>query len=183
MFDSKELVLKEEEINWELHEQHPVWIDGDKRPVPILIKVVTRGNKPLSKKRPSDIAWDVPCVADEEWERFGLDNPRFYLRPGDNHTFHTGIEVATPERYGFIIRDRSGMGVNNIIHSAGVIEGTYRGEWHIHLINVGKDTYMFEVGDRIAQAVLIPIFPAEISMVDDLPKSDRGTKGFGSSGR
>lgn len=171
------------ETIWKLHEDKPSWVDRDERPVPILINKVHPDAKPLTKKRSTDVAWDVSCVTDASWQFDANGDPYYDLLPSKSHTFRTGIKVAVPGRYGFLIRDRSGMGISDIIHTAGVIEGTYRGEWMIHLINLGDTTHLFKVGDRIVQAVLIPIFPAEIRMVAELPDSDRGTKGFESSGR
>ena len=186
MLDSLEPRLSDDDIKWLRHEKYPMWIDRDYTPIPILMKQVHPEAKPLSKKREDDMAWDVSCVADEEFEntdRLYDRPPWFDLHSFCSHTFSTGIEVAIPGRYGFLIRDRSGIGISDIIHTAGVIEGTYRGEWKIHLINLGKESVRFEAGDRIVQAVIVPIFPAEPRMVDELPESDRGTKGFGSSGR
>ena len=103
--------------------------------------------------------------------------------PHESHTFHTGIKVATPHNYGFLVRDRSSLGVKDIAVRAGVIEGTYRGEWLIHLMNLSHKPRTFYSGDKIAQAILTPIVPGELEVVDSLPESDRGEKGFGSSGR
>lgn len=168
---------------WNLHDYRPNWMDMNATPVPILIKPVHIDAKPLYKKRPSDIAWDVSCVADIGWKDLNWTTPYFDLMPGESHTFHTGITVAVPEHYGFLFQDRSSLGIRDIIHSAGVVEGTYRDEWHVHLINLGDTTYSFRIGDRIIQAVLTPIFPAKTRLVDELPGSDRGKLGLGSSGR
>jgi len=175
--DTEKFTIK---TNWELLENR-FFEELDQNPVPILIKKVHEDGN-LSKKRNSDIAWDVTCVSDDKWHS-DEEGTYFDLEPGDQYTFSTGIQVATPDRYGFLIRDRSGIGVSGVVHTAGVIEGTYRGEWKIHLINHGTSTYTFRSGDRIAQAVLTPIIPAAVQQVDDLPSTDRGDKGFGSSGR
>ena len=180
--------LSRDEQLWQLHEHYPAhfnrfWHDFQSWPIPIKVKCIHQDAKPLSKKRPSDIAWDVTCVADEKWSDLGDNLPYFDLPPFASHTFSTGIKVATPSNCGFLLRDRSGIGVSDVIHTAGVIEGTYRGEWKIHLVNLGQKSYRFEVGDRIVQAVLIPIIPAEPFVCETLPETDRGEKGFGSSGR
>ena len=106
------------------------------------------------------------------------------LFPGEGHTFHTGIRVATPPNYGFLLRERSGLGVKfDIGLGAGVIEGTYRNEWLVRLRNHGSAPVEFKKGDRICQAVLVPIIPCHITQVDSLDETQRGENGFGSSGR
>ena len=175
--DTKEFTIK---TNWELHENR-FFEDLDQNRVPVLIKKVHEDGN-FTKKRDSDIGWDVTCVSDAEWDSDN-EGTFFDLKPGGQYTFSTGVQVATPDRYGFLIRDRSGLGIKGISHTAGVIEGTYRGEWKIHLINHGTETYRFRSGDRIAQAVLTPIIPATVQQVDELPPTNRGDKGFASSGR
>ena len=166
--------------NWDLH-SNPMMI-----PVPIHIQHVHPLAKDLYKSRPSDIGWDVSCVDDEKWTICLIDKekrPCFELMPYESHTFHTGIKVATPENYGFILEERSGLGIKDICRRAGIIEGSFRGEWRVHLMNLSKKPRKFYIGDRICQAVLTYIIPGEVSRVDELPESDRGEKGFASSGR
>lgn len=181
--------LEQEISEWQIHEERRwmrFWNDLHRCPVPIHIKPIHPKAQGLYKKRTTDIAWDVHCIADESFRNPGKGKSYLELGPFCSHTFSTGITVATPNNYGFLLRDRSGMGVGDVIHTAGVIEGTYRGEWKVHLINLSKELKRFEEGDRIVQAVLTPIIPAQVTMLGDsaeLPDSDRGTKGFGSSGR
>jgi len=140
-----------------------------------------------------NVGYDIHVVQDEGWQQ-GLhtyeDNKRvdypseFTLYPHESYLFSTGIKVATPPNWGFLFRDRSGIGMKCILVTAGVIEGTYRNEWKVKLLNMGKVPHTFHVGDRIIQAVLVPIIPSVMRKAEgDLPESTRGEKGWGSSGR
>lgn len=136
------------------------------------------------KKRNSDMGWDIFCIPDEEWDISKFQKTPYYvLHPGNSHTFRTGIKIELPPNYGFLLRDRSSLGTKDITVLAGVIEGTYRGEYLIHLINLSDKVHMFQSGDKIAQAILTEILPAYVVEVDELSETDRGEKGFGSSGR
>ena len=168
---------------FDIHESQ----DGFVRPVPILVKKVHHDAKLPQKSYDGDIAWDISCVPDDKWHGCILGETTetcFELMPGESHTFRTGIKVAAPKNYGFLLRERSGLAVkNNISLAAGVIEGTYRNEWMVHLRNLSNEPKTFYTGDKIAQAVLTYIYPAQISEANELPETQRGEKGFGSSGR
>lgn len=162
----------------------------DFEPIPtIQVARIHQDAKMPTKSYDYALGWDFYCVPDEEWIIFadGVSEKKGYaLVPHSSHTFHTGIKVAiTPSNYGFLLRDRSGLGVNDICVTAGVIEGTYRGEYLVHLINHGKTPRFFYSGDKLVQGVLTEVIPATIMEVEfdkDLPPSERGEKGFGSSG-
>lgn len=161
---------------WDIHEQKIKWNGGVD--IPILVQLVHPQAKMPEKKRHSDLGYDIFCVPDESWR-----NGHYELMPYESHLFSTGIKVATPNQYGFILRDRSSMGIKDVTVEAGVIEGTYRGEWKVQLINLGKTPCIINAGDKIVQAILIPILPSMICPAESLPSTDRGEKGFGSSGR
>lgn len=162
-------------------------------PVPIKWAKIHQDGKAPYKKRESDICYDIYCIADDSFKKHvytigeieKLDKPEYHLYPGQSHTFRTGIKVATPPNYGFIAKDRSSMGIKDVPVRAGVIEGTYRGEWLIHLQNVSNKIVTIKAGDRICQVKLVEIIPATLEECDenDLPDSDRGEQGWGSSGR
>jgi len=106
------------------------------------------------------------------------------LKPGERKVFHTGVKISTPDDYGFLLRDRSGLAVKEGLHIlAGVIEGTYRGEWMVCAINLGEHDIIIRSGDKIAQAVLTKVIPSGTIKVENLEETERGEKGFGSSGR
>jgi len=152
-------------------------------PLKIQVQKLDAAAKGISKKRKSDLGWDVYCVEDEEWNFDSIEGPpRYTLKPNTSHTFKTGVPIAKDSDHGFLFRDRSSIGGKDITVLAGVIEGTYRGEWGIHLINLSDKSHTFFEGDRVAQAIVIKIIDAETEDVQVLPDSDRGDKGWGSSG-
>lgn len=81
------------------------------------------------------------------------------------------------------VRGRSGNNSKGILTHIGTVDYGYTGEIGVVMTNLGKDDFYIEPGDRIAQLVICPIVKPEIVLVDELNKTDRGEKGFGSSGK
>ena len=107
------------------------------------------------------------------------------LHPGEKKLISTGITIAIPNEYEIQIRPRSGLAAKNgisVLNTPGTIDADYRGEIKVILINFGKQFFKINNNDRIAQMVLCPIVKAEIEEVKELPKTIRGTGGFGSTG-
>ncbi len=107
------------------------------------------------------------------------------LRPGERALVPTGVAVAIPQGYGGFVQPRSGLAAKNgitLTNSPGLIDSNYRGEIHVILQNTGNADFDIWVGDRIAQLVIMPVAHAEFEAVEELPGSDRGEGGFGSSG-
>lgn len=116
----------------------------------------------------------------------GIDiytNESYTLRPGERHTFSTGIAVEFPEGYVALFWDRSGLGSKGIHRLAGVIDSGYRGEWKVVLLNTTDQPYKIEKGDKIIQCVLQKFEPVQIEEVEVLSETARAEAGFGSSGR
>src|SRR3989338_10567008 len=102
---------------------------------------------------------------------------------GEKIAVKTGLKLAIPEGYAGFVWDKSGLALKHHLKTmAGVIDSNYRGELMVVLTNLGKEEYRAERGSKIAQLVIKPIETAEIEegIVDD--ETDRGGKGFGSSG-
>lgn len=100
-------------------------------------------------------------------------------------THSTGLSFGIPKGYAMMVYSRSGMGFNNDVRLAncvGVIDSGYKGELMVKLTCDG-DATPYEKGDRIAQAMLIPVPAVEIEEVDYIGDSERGNGGFGSSGK
>lgn len=100
-------------------------------------------------------------------------------------THNTGLSFDIPKGYAMMVYSRSGMGFNHDVRLAncvGVIDGGYKGELKVKLTCDG-DATPYEKGDRIAQAMLIPVPVVDIEDVDDIGDSERGVGGFGSSGK
>jgi dUTP pyrophosphatase len=98
----------------------------------------------------------------------------------------TGVAIALPEGVAGLVTPRSGLAAEHgltLLNAPGLIDPNYRGEIRAILLNTGERRYTVEVGDRIAQLLLVPYFTPELEIVDELPPTERGARGFGSSGR
>ena len=97
----------------------------------------------------------------------------------------TGIAVAIPDGYTGLVAARSGLAIRNgisVVNGPGVVDAGYRGEINAVLINHGAESVTFNRGDRVAQLLVVPVILPELDEVDDLPGSQRGEGGFGSTG-
>tara|TARA_Y100000389_G_C17452858_1_gene516028 strand:- start:1939 stop:2376 length:438 start_codon:yes stop_codon:yes gene_type:complete len=108
------------------------------------------------------------------------------LRPNNSCLVPTGISIACSEDYEIQIRPRSGLAAKNnitVLNTPGTIDSDYRGEIKIILFNHGKEEFIINNKDRIAQMVLAPIVKINFEETEDLPASIRGKGGFGSTGK
>ncbi|PYY50893.1 dUTP diphosphatase [Curtobacterium sp. MCBD17_023] len=110
----------------------------------------------------------------------------FVLAPGQRRLVGTGVAIALPEGHvGFVV-PRSGLAAKHgitIVNAPGTIDSGYRGEVKVALLNTdATEPYAVQVGDRIAQLVVLPVPRVTFTRVADLPESVRGQDGFGSSG-
>lgn len=101
---------------------------------------------------------------------------------GHYEVINLGFATSFPSNFVAILKDRSSMAGKGLHVIGGVIDSSYRGEWKVMLVNFGAD-YVIKRGDKIVQALFLPIFHMNISIVNALPDSVRGTGGFGSTGR
>ncbi len=108
------------------------------------------------------------------------------LEPGMRALVPTGIAVAIPTGYVGLVHPRSGLAIKSgisMVNTPGTIDSGYRGEISVILINHDReDTFEIKRGDRIAQLVIQQVEVAELVAVKELPPSERGEGGFGSSG-
>ena len=114
-----------------------------------------------------------------------IDKP-IELKPGKSCLVPTGLSVAFSKEYEIQIRPRSGLAAKNnitVLNTPGTIDSDYRGELKIILFNHGKNEFIINNKDRIAQMVLMPILKFDFQEVDDLDNSVRGSGGFGSTGK
>ena len=110
---------------------------------------------------------------------------KLVLEPGKRALVHTGIKIELPKNTEAQIRPRSGLALKHgiaLVNSPGTIDEGYRGEIGIIVINHGQDTFIVEEGMKIAQMVIKPVWRVEVQEVSSLSDSDRGEKGYGSSG-
>jgi len=108
------------------------------------------------------------------------------IKPRKVALIPTGIAIAIPKKFEVQIRPRSGLAAKNnisVLNTPGTIDSDYRGEIKVILINLGKKKFVVKSGDRIAQMILCPIVKAKFKNVKKLPKTTRGVKGFGSTGK
>lgn len=134
------------------------------------------------KKLHQDAA--IPSYAHDDDAGFGIySTEEKVLKPMEFYAVATGISSEIPNEYFVSIRDRSSMAVKGLHVMGGVIDAGYRGEWKIIIINLGKEDYKIEVGDKIAQGILQSAKQPKIEIVEDLSDTTRGSGGFGSTGR
>jgi dUTP pyrophosphatase len=110
---------------------------------------------------------------------------RVELAPGERALVATGLAVAIPEGHAGFVQPRSGLAARHgisIVNSPGLVDSGYRGELKVALINTDpREPFLVEPGMRIAQLVVLPVPAVELIEVDELPESERGVRGFGSS--
>ncbi|MBN2113771.1 MAG: dUTP diphosphatase [Acidimicrobiia bacterium] len=139
----------------------------------VLIRRLDPGLPLPSRARPGDAGVDLRAAIEAT------------LRPGERITVGTGVAVAIPEGYAGLVTPRSGLAQRHglgIVNAPGIVDAGYRGEIRVILVNLGGETVTVARGDRIAQLVVVPVLDEEMQEVGELPPSERGEGGFGSSG-
>jgi dUTP pyrophosphatase len=114
-----------------------------------------------------------------------LDIPMTVLR-GSIEMVPTNISVEIPEGYEIQVRPRSGLAAKHgigILNSPGTIDSDYRGEIKIIIINFGKENFIIQPAERIAQLVLSKVYRAKFTETEELNNTQRGVGGFGHTGR
>jgi len=138
------------------------------------VKLLHPDARPPARSRPGDAAYDLSCVES------------FVLRPGARRAIGTGVALAIPRGVAGLVLPRSGLAARHgigCVNGPGLIDPNYRGELRVVLINHGEEMFRAHAGDRIAQLLLVPFWTPDLHVVDELPASERGEHGFGSSGR
>jgi dUTP pyrophosphatase len=111
---------------------------------------------------------------------------RVELAPGERALVPTGLAVAIPDGYAGYVQPRSGLAARHgisIVNTPGLVDSGYRGELLVNLVNHDEaETFVVEPGMRIAQLVILAVPLVEAVEVEELPASERGVGGFGSSG-
>jgi dUTP pyrophosphatase len=141
------------------------------------------------KKMPHGQDLDLPAYATPGSAgvdlRAAIDEP-LTLAPGQIALVPTGIAVAIPQGFEGQIRPRSGLATKHgisLINAPGTVDSDFRGEMRCSLINLGQKPYTVNRGDRISQMIIAPVFQAEFEEVAELPQSERGGGGWGSTGK
>lgn len=108
------------------------------------------------------------------------------IKPLERAMIPTGLKIELPVGYELQIRPRSGLAAKNgitCLNTPGTIDSDYRGEIKVILINLGSEDFIVKNGDRIAQAVVAPVWQGNFIKVELLSDTERGAGGFGSTGR
>jgi dUTP pyrophosphatase len=110
---------------------------------------------------------------------------RVELGPGERAVVGTGLAVAIPEGHAGFVQPRSGLASRHgitIVNTPGLVDSGYRGELRVVLLNTDREeSFVVEPGMRIAQLVVVPVAEPDPIEVEELPASERGVRGFGSS--
>src|SRR5205807_5384825 len=135
----------------------------------------------------------LPLPAYQSADAAGIDllaavpeNSPLALPPAKHAMIPTGLIIALPPGYEAQVRPRSGLAARHgvtVLNSPGTIDADYRGEISVILINHGQAPFMIRRGERIAQMVIAPVVRAELGVAASLSTTDRGSGGFGSTGR
>lgn len=143
--------------------------------VQVLIKILDEGVPLPTYARSGDAGADLITRIDVT------------IAPGERKLVPTGVSIAFPEGYAAFIHPRSGLAIKHgvtIVNAPGTVDAGFRGELQIILINHDLAAPVtFSRGERIAQLIIQRVERAEFVEVKELPGSDRGTNGFGSTGR
>lgn len=113
------------------------------------------------------------------------DESPIEIAPGGRALIPTGWAIAVAPGFEAQVRPRSGLALRHgltVLNAPGTIDADYRGELRVLLVNLGSERVLVEHGARIAQLVVAPVAMVDALEVDELPPSDRGAGGFGSTG-
>lgn len=140
------------------------------------VKVINRSSNPLPQyETPGAVGLDV---------RANISEPQI-IEPLERVLIPTGLYLEIPHGYEVQVRPRSGLAARNgitVLNSPGTIDPDYRGEIKVLLVNLSRDPFTMEPGERIAQLVLAQYERLEWTTTRELDTTERGTGGFGSTG-
>ena len=105
------------------------------------------------------------------------------IPPRSSAIFDTGVHIELPQGTAGLLVPKSGLSTRYNLMSSGLIDEGYTGSIRVQLYNHSERRYSVKRGDKISQLVIIPVLTPELELVDKLEDTERGAKGFGSSGR
>ena len=130
-------------------------------------------------------AYETPQSAGMDLRAAVPDDAPVTIPPGEWRLVPVGIAIALPGGYEAQVRPRSGLAAKkgiSCVNTPGTIDADYRGEIHVNLINHGKEDFVVNRGERIAQMIIAPVTHAVWTVASELDETERGTGGFGSTG-
>jgi len=142
------------------------------------IKIVNTSHHPLPR-------YETAQSAGMDLRAYLPDGP-ITLKPMQRGLVKTGLYMELPEGYEAQVRPRSGLALKKgitVLNSPGTIDADYRGELCVILINLSQDDFVIADGERIAQMVIARCEQAEVVQVEELTDTERGTGGFGHTGK
>ena len=143
----------------------------------VKIKVINKGHQPLPQyATPQSAGMDLRANLTES----------IVLKPLERCLVPTGLFIALPEGYEAQVRPRSGLALKKgitVLNAPGTIDADYRGEICVILINLSNEDFVINDGERIAQMVIARHEQAEIIQVEELTNTERGSGGFGHTGK
>ena len=144
----------------------------------MLVKIINRSHHPLPK-------YETAQSAGLDLKAFLPDGP-ITLAPMQRGLVKTGLFMELPAGYEAQVRPRSGLALKKgitVLNSPGTIDADYRGEICVILINLSQEDFVINDGERIAQMVVARHEQAELVQVEELSETERGTGGFGHTGK
>ena len=105
------------------------------------------------------------------------------VKPGEQHRFWHGFALEFSLGYGAFIMDKGSISKAGFVHTCGVFDAGYRGEYNTLLVNLSDKSYTFEEGDKVSQLVILPVAIGELEETEILSESARGENRFGSTGK
>ena len=105
------------------------------------------------------------------------------IKPMEHYRFFHGFALEFPVGYAAIVKDKSSISKALLHTMGGVFDAGFRGEYNTHLVNLGSEPYTVEEGDKVSQLIIYPVIIGELEEVNELSESERGTGGFGSTGK
>ena len=134
-----------------------------------------------------DIGAKIPQKAHDTDGGFDLFSPEsVVIEPSNSVVIDTGVHVELPPNTAGFIVSKSGLNINHGLTSEGLIDEGYVGSIRVKLYNNSTRRYYVQKGDKISQLVILPIVPlknSDLEVVDMLEETERGSGGFGSTGR
>jgi dUTP diphosphatase len=139
---------------------------------------------PITRLRPEAVLPERAYAGDAGLDLSACE--RHELGPGERAVVATGLAVAIPEGFAGFVQPRSGLAARHglsVVNAPGLIDSGYRGEVRVVLLNTDREAFVVEPGMRIAQLVVLPVPELELVEVEELPETERGVRGFGSSSK
>jgi dUTP pyrophosphatase len=167
--------------------------NNSNKSISIPLKKLKKDTLIPSPSRPGDAGADARIIGfkkiiheDHKKELIDVDFDTYTLKPLERIGCPLGFSTAIPEGYYFKVVPRSGLALwdgLSIVNSPGTIDAGYRNEWMVIVVNLSNREVVLKKGDRICQIILSKMYDYRFVETNELPESERGKGGFGSTGK